>query len=101
MIKSHPFGIILCCLDVFFPSNHNIHESSYRFCFWTSDPLIDRFYWSLSIKGSEVQKQRPHKLLWMLRFDEKSIPSAPPSSKWCACREVLGYFGGQENEICQ
>ena len=38
-----------------------------------SDPLIDRFYWSLSIKGSEVQKQRPHELLWMLWFDGKSI----------------------------
>ena len=25
------------------------------------------------IKGSETQKQRPHELLWMLWFDEKSI----------------------------
>ena len=25
------------------------------------------------IKGSEAQKQRPYELLWMLRFDEKSI----------------------------
>ena len=31
-------------------------------------------YKNQSIKGSEVQKQRPHKLLWMLWFDEKSIP---------------------------
>ena len=29
------------------------------------------------IKGSEAQKQRPHKLLWMLWFDEKNI------SNWC------------------
>ena len=26
------------------------------------------------MKGSEAQKQRPHKLLWMLWFDGKSIP---------------------------
>ena len=25
------------------------------------------------MKGSEAQKQRPYELLWMLRFDEKSI----------------------------
>ena len=25
------------------------------------------------IKGSDAQKQMPHKLLWMLWFDEKSI----------------------------
>ena len=31
--------------------------------FWASDPLIDRFYSNLSIKGSEAQKQRPHELL--------------------------------------
>ena len=36
-------------------------------------PVIDRFYYNLSIKGSKAQKQRPHKLLWMLWFDEKSI----------------------------
>ena len=29
------------------------------------------------IKGSEVQKQRPHELLWMLWFDEKSISKYP------------------------
>ena len=28
---------------------------------------------NLSIKGSEAQKQRPHELLWMLWFDEKSL----------------------------
>ena len=54
-----------------FSSNHNIHKSSYDLCFWATDPLIDRFYWNLSIKGSEVQKQRPHELLWMLWFDGK------------------------------
>ena len=27
------------------------------------------------MKGSEAQKQRPHKLLWMLWFDEKSVSS--------------------------
>ena len=27
------------------------------------------------MKGSEAQKQRPHELLWMLWFDEKSISS--------------------------
>ena len=31
-------------LDILFPSNHNIHKSSYGLCFWASDPLIDRFY---------------------------------------------------------
>ena len=40
-------------------------------CFWASDPLIERIYWYLSIKGSEAQKHRPHKLLWMLQFDKK------------------------------
>ena len=45
-------------LDIFFSSNCNIHKSSYGLCFWASDPLIDRFYLDLSIKGSEAQKQR-------------------------------------------
>ena len=67
----HPLYIQL--LDILFPSNHNIHKSSYGLCFWASGPLIDRFYWSLSIKGSEAQKLRPHLLLWMLWFDKKSI----------------------------
>ena len=43
-----------------FLSNYNIHKSSRGLCFWASDPLIDRFYLNLSIKGSEDQKQRPH-----------------------------------------
>ena len=60
-------------LDILFSSNHNIHKSLYGLCFWASDLLIDRFYWILSIKGSEVQKQRPHKLLCTLWFNKKSI----------------------------
>ena len=50
-------------LDILFSSNHNIHKSSSGLCFWASDPLIDKSYKNLSIKGSEAQKQRPHKLL--------------------------------------
>ena len=53
-------------LDILFSSNRNIHKSLCCLCFWASDPLIDRFYLNLSIKGSEAQKQRPHKLLRML-----------------------------------
>ena len=53
-------------LDILFSSNHNIYKSSCDLSFWASDPLIDRFYKNLSIKGSEAQKQRPHKLLLML-----------------------------------
>ena len=30
-------------LDILYVSNHNIHKSSYGFCLWASDPLIDRF----------------------------------------------------------
>ena len=47
------------------------HKCSCGICFWASDPLIDRFYKNLSIKAYEALKQRPHKLLWMLWFDEK------------------------------
>ena len=50
-------------LDILFLSNHNIHKSSHGLCFWASDPLIDKFYKNLSIKGSEAQKQRLHELL--------------------------------------
>ena len=46
---------ILCDLDIFFSSNHNIHKSS------------------SSLWGSEVKKQRLLELLWMLWFDKKSI----------------------------
>ena len=47
----------------------------YGLCSTAPDPLIDRFYYNLSMKGSgaHAQKQRPYKLLWMLQFDEKSI----------------------------
>ena len=50
-------------LDILFPSNHNIHKSLCGLCFWASDPVIDRFFKNISIKGSEAQKQRPHELL--------------------------------------
>ena len=30
-------------LDILFPSNPNIHESSCGLCFWALDPLIERF----------------------------------------------------------
>ena len=30
-------------VDILFPSNHNIHKSSYDLCFWASDPLLERF----------------------------------------------------------
>ena len=43
-----------------FLSNRNIHKSSYGLCFWASNPLIERFWLNLSIKGSEAQK-----LVWM------------------------------------
>ena len=63
-------------LDILFSSNHIIHKSLHGLCFWASDPLIDKFYKNLSIKGSEALKQRPDELLWMLWFDEKSISRA-------------------------
>ena len=50
-LYGYNIGIIL---DILFSSNHNIHKSSYDFCFWASDPLIDRFYNNLLIKGSEA-----------------------------------------------
>ena len=43
-------------LDILFSSNHNIHKSLYGLCFWASDPLIDKYFYDLSIKGSEAQK---------------------------------------------
>ena len=70
------FGhLVVLRLDILFSSNHNIHKSLYDLCFWASDPLIDRFYWNLSSKVPKTQKQRLYELLWMLWFDEKSIPS--------------------------
>ena len=51
-------------LEILFPSNHNIHKSLCGLCFWASDPLIDRFYKNLSIKGAtEAKTQGPHELL--------------------------------------
>ena len=45
----YKIGIIL---DILFSSNHNIHKSSFDFCFWASDPLIDRFYFKFfQLKG--------------------------------------------------
>ena len=64
-------SLFVSIIDIFFSSNDNIHKSSSGLCFWTSDPLINRIYKNLSTKGSEAQKQRSHKLLWTLWFDEK------------------------------
>ena len=50
-------------LDILFSSNHNIHKSLHGLYSWASDPLIDKFYQNLSIKGSEAQKQRSDELL--------------------------------------
>ena len=60
MIKQSTLGF-----DILFSSIHNIYKSSCDLRFWASDHLIHRFYKNLSIKGSEAQKQRPHKLLLM------------------------------------
>ena len=79
-------------LDVLFSSNHNIHKSSCGLCFWASDPLINRFYWNLSIQGSEAQKQRPHELLWMLWFDKKSISNQTHKRGKREKRNVSGIF---------
>ena len=56
----------LRCID--YQVDHKIHKSTYGLCFWSSDPLIDRFYINLLIKVFEAQKQRPHVLLWLLWF---------------------------------
>ena len=79
---------VVLALDILFPSNHNIHKSLYGLCFWASVPLIDRFYWILWIKGPEAQKPKPHELLWMLWFDEKSISS---QHTW-SCKITLLFF---------
>ena len=62
-------------LDILFLSNHNVHKSLHGLWVSAPDPLIDRFYYQPWIKTSEAQKQSPHKLLWMLWFDEKCISS--------------------------
>ena len=41
--KSRHNSTIRILLDILFPSNHNIHTSSYGLWFWASDPLIDIF----------------------------------------------------------
>ena len=53
-----------------FLSNHNIHKRSCGLCFLAPDPLINRFYPTLLIKGSWAKKQRPIEFLWMLWFDK-------------------------------
>ena len=42
-IKKRPNSKHYNLIDILFPSNHNIHKSSYSLCFWASDPLIERF----------------------------------------------------------
>ena len=63
MSQAATMCLYLRMLDIVFSSNHNIHKSLHGLCFWASDPLIDKFYKNLSIKGSEAQKQRPDELL--------------------------------------
>ena len=41
------------------------------------------------VKGSEAEKQRPHELLWMLWFDEKSISNVRTTY---ASKEVILKF---------
>ena len=60
-------------LDTLFCQITTFIKVHVAFFFWASDPLINRFYGNLSLKGSEAQKHRPHKLIWTLWFDEKSI----------------------------
>ena len=43
-IEPEYFDGRVSALDILFPSNHNIHKSSYGLCLWASDPLIDRLY---------------------------------------------------------
>ena len=81
MLLTCPQGIILLlsfaaqslCIRYNFSSSNNIHKSFCDFWFSASQTLIDRFYYNLWIKGSEAEKQRWHKLLWMLLFDKKYI----------------------------
>ena len=57
--------------------------------------LVD-FTKNLSIKGSEVQKQWPDELLWMLWFDEKSISNVHISGyilwHYVDCWKCQEYF---------
>ena len=51
-----------------FSSIYNVHKYSCGLWVCAPDPLINRFYYNLSIKGYEAQKQRPHKLLRTFDF---------------------------------
>ena len=84
-------------LDILFLSNHNFHKSSYGLCFWAPDPLIDRFYRNLSIKGFEAQKHRPHELLWMLWFDGKSISNSSINRMTVYCWRTLLQCSSHES----
>ena len=64
-------GKAICMLDILFSLNCNIHKSSHGLSFWASNPLIDKFYLDLSIKGSDAQKQRPHELYECCDLTEK------------------------------
>ena len=48
---------VFCTIRYTFSSNHNIYKSWCGLCFWSSDPIIERFYYNLSIKGSEAQNK--------------------------------------------
>ena len=60
-------------LDILFLSILNIHKSSCGLCFWASLFKWIDFTKIFRLKGLKPQQQRPHELLWMLWFDEKSI----------------------------
>ena len=49
---------LLGTLDIFSSSNQIIHKISFSLYFWAPDPLLDRFYKTLSNNRSEAQKQR-------------------------------------------
>ena len=53
------YRLLVPAVDILFSSNQNIHKRFAAFVFGlqSSDPLIDRFYYNLSIKGSEAQKK--------------------------------------------
>ena len=65
------FRQLLPRVDILFLSNHNVHKSLCGLCFWASESFNWQIFVNLSIKGSEAQKRKPHKLLWMLWFDKK------------------------------
>ena len=57
------------------------------------------FGYQQSIKGSEAQKQRPHELLWMLWFDEKSISSE--AHKKCDSSSSIAVLKGEKIGVFQ